>query len=100
MTSLTSEPPCWVDAPREGTNSADDFVRTILWLLGAGALQQNDILFMDNAAIHFAKDIRETLMGLAAKLSFLTFPINKAETLKATRHPVIGSIIGSLIMRD
>ena len=57
-----------MDAPREGTNSSDDFVKTFLWLLGAGALQQNDILFMDNAAIHFAEDTRETLLGLAAKL--------------------------------
>ena len=66
MTSLTSDPPCWVDAPREGINNVEDFVRTFLWLLQAGALQENDILFMDNAAIHFARDIRETLVGMAA----------------------------------
>ena len=66
MTSLTSDPPCWVDAPREGTNNAEDFMKTFLWLLGSGALQQGDILCMDNAAIHFARDIRETLVGMAS----------------------------------
>ena len=65
MTSLTSSPPCWVDAPREGTNSAEDFVRVIIWLLESGALREGDILFMDNAAIHFAADIRDTLVAMA-----------------------------------
>ena len=41
-------------------------MKTFLWLLGSGALQQGDILFMDNAAIHFARDIRETLVGMTS----------------------------------
>ena len=75
MTSLTSDPPCWVDAPRAGTNDARDFMATMLWLLENGALPAGSILVMDNARIHDAASIREVLAGLLAladvQLAFL-----------------------------
>ena len=64
MTSLTSDMPCWVDAPRAGNNDAIDFMGTMLWLLENGALPSGAIILMDNARIHDAASIRDDLAGL------------------------------------
>lgn len=75
MTSLTSDSPCWVDAPRAGTNDAVDFMGTMLWLLENGALPAGSIVLLDNARIHDAASIRDDLTGLLAlanvQLAFL-----------------------------
>ena len=91
MTSLTSDPPCWVDALRAGTNDARDFMETMLWLLENGALPAGSILVMDNARIHDAASIRGVLASrpLWERVQQLFTQVPRALVSKYYEHVIL-----------
>ena len=56
MTSLGNRP-CYVPPPRRDTNDQWDFLQVIVWLLEQQALQNEDILILDNARIHHGSEV-------------------------------------------
>lgn len=69
LTSLTHDPPAYVDI-REESNTQHDFLRFLEGAVQAGYLGEGDVLVMDNAAVHFARDTFEAIDELCASACF------------------------------
>jgi hypothetical protein len=48
---------------REGTNTAIDFARIVVWSVTRGHLAEGDFFIFDGAAVHFSNSTADVLMA-------------------------------------